>query len=166
MPPLVVDTDGVSYLFRRDSRAEAYRSHLTGNLLVVSFMTVAELDRWTLERDWGDSRCQQMEEYLRNFVIYPYNRRMCRKWAEVMDGAAEKVARWEWRPVGSAPPRCSTKCRWRRTAGNTFPTSKISRSSPNLRELQTPGASKKLVASKPLSGSRRSITPANSRTGR
>lgn len=52
---MVVDTDVVSYLFKRDSRAEAYRPHLTGRLLVVSFMTVAELDRWALERDWGET---------------------------------------------------------------------------------------------------------------
>lgn len=52
-PAVVVDTDVVSYLFKGDSRAEAYRPHLTGNLLVVSFMTVAELDRWALERDWA-----------------------------------------------------------------------------------------------------------------
>jgi tRNA(fMet)-specific endonuclease VapC len=47
----VVDTDVVSYLFKGDSRAEAYRLHLSGRLLVVSFMTVAELQRWALERD-------------------------------------------------------------------------------------------------------------------
>lgn len=49
MPPAslakLVDTDVVSYLFRRDSRAEAYRKHLNGELFVISFMTVAELDR-------------------------------------------------------------------------------------------------------------------------
>lgn len=52
---MVVDTDVVSYLFKRDSRAETHRVHLTSSLLLVSFMTVAELDRWTLERDWGEA---------------------------------------------------------------------------------------------------------------
>ena len=97
MSPIVVDTDVVSYLFRRDSRAELYRPYLDGELLVVSFMTVAELDRWTLERDWGESRRRNMEEHLGNFVIYPFNREMCRKWAEISDGARRRG-----RPVGVA----------------------------------------------------------------
>lgn len=87
----------VSYLFRRDSRAELYRPHLDGELLVVSFMTVAELDRWGLERDWGGPRKQRMEEHLANFVVHPYDREVCRKWAEVSDGARRKG-----RPVGVA----------------------------------------------------------------
>lgn len=94
---LVVDTDVVSYLFRGDSRAELYRPHLNGGLLVISFMTVAELDRWVLERNWGESRRQRMEEHLGNFVVYPYNRQMCGKWAEVSDGARRRG-----RPVGVA----------------------------------------------------------------
>lgn len=87
----------MSYLFRRDSRAELYRPHLSGELLVISFMTVAELDRWALERDWGEPRRQRMEEHLENFVIHPCNREMCRKWAEVSDRARRRG-----HPVGVA----------------------------------------------------------------
>jgi len=97
MSPVVVDTDVVSYLFRRDTRAELYRPHLDGELLVVSFMTVAEIDRWTLERDWGEPRRRRMEEHLGNFVVYPYNRQMCRKWAEISDESRKRG-----RPVGVA----------------------------------------------------------------
>lgn len=93
----VVDTDVVSYLFRGDSRAELYRSHLGGELLVVSFMTVAELDRWALERGWGETRKERMERHIGHFVVYPYNRRLCRMWAEVSDGARRRG-----RPVGVA----------------------------------------------------------------
>jgi hypothetical protein len=32
-------------------------------------MTVAELDRWALERDWGEARRARMEQHLRNFVV-------------------------------------------------------------------------------------------------
>ncbi|MGH3090332.1 MAG: type II toxin-antitoxin system VapC family toxin [Rubrobacteraceae bacterium] len=97
MSSVVVDTDVVSYLFRRDSRAELYRPRLDGNLLVISFMTVAELDRWALERDWGEPRRRRMEEHLGNFVVYPYNPQMCREWAKVSDEARRKG-----RPVGVA----------------------------------------------------------------
>ena len=88
--PAVVDTDVISYLFKRDSRAELYRPHLTGRLLVVSFMTVAELDRWALKRNWGEPRRNKMEEHLRNFVTYPFNRALCYQWAYVINRADRK----------------------------------------------------------------------------
>lgn len=83
MNKTVVDTDVISFLFKNDTRAALYKPHLTGKLLVISFMTIAELDRWALKRNWGDSRRAKMEEHLKNFVIYPFNRELCRKWAVV-----------------------------------------------------------------------------------
>src|SRR5437016_3712948 len=83
MPSVVVDTNVVSFCFKGDTRAAGYEPHLAGKLLVLSFMTVAELDLWALERRWGQARKQRMENYIRRFVIYPYNRVLCEKWAEV-----------------------------------------------------------------------------------
>ena len=51
--------------------------------MVVSFMTVAELDQWTLERNWGEERCAKLAEYLQAYVVHPFDRALCRKWAEV-----------------------------------------------------------------------------------
>jgi predicted nucleic acid-binding protein len=53
MNAAIVDTDVVSMLFKGDTRALAYRPHITGRLLGISFMTLAELERWSLERNWG-----------------------------------------------------------------------------------------------------------------
>ena len=50
MNAAIVDTDVVSMLFKGDTRARAYRPHVTGRLLGISFMTLAELERWSLER--------------------------------------------------------------------------------------------------------------------
>lgn len=83
MNKTVVDTDVISFLFKNDTRAALYKPHLTDKLLVISFMTVAELDRWALKRNWGENRRAKMEEHLKNFVIYPFNRELCKKWAEV-----------------------------------------------------------------------------------
>ena len=49
MSRLVVDTDVVSFLFKNHPIAKLYDSDLRGNTLVLSFMTVAELDRWVIE---------------------------------------------------------------------------------------------------------------------
>ena len=56
MNAAIVDTDVVSMLFKGDTRARAYRPHVTGRLLGISFMTLAELERWSLERDWATIR--------------------------------------------------------------------------------------------------------------
>jgi tRNA(fMet)-specific endonuclease VapC len=45
---IVVDTDVLSYLFKGDTRGDLYRPHLDGQVLLISFMTLAELDRWAL----------------------------------------------------------------------------------------------------------------------
>jgi predicted nucleic acid-binding protein len=68
---LVLDTDVVSYLYKRDTRAELYQPHLNDPPFIISFMSLAELRRWTLERNWGERRRQELEEYLsRYFVIH------------------------------------------------------------------------------------------------
>jgi tRNA(fMet)-specific endonuclease VapC len=84
---VVVDSCVSSFVFKGDSRAELYRSHLDGKLLVISFMTLAELYRWPLENCWGGSKRKRLEAYLRGYVVYPSNRVLCRKWAEASDEA-------------------------------------------------------------------------------
>lgn len=83
----VVDTDVVSLLFKGDTRADAFSTHLVGELLVVSFMTVAELYRWALVRNWGEARRVRLQQHLRNFVVYPFDHRLCLEWAEVRHSA-------------------------------------------------------------------------------
>lgn len=83
MSAIVVDTDVVSYVFKGDTRAEGFRPLLLGRLLVVSFMTVAELYRWTLVRNWGEARRAKLDEHLRNLVVYPFDHRLCLEWAQV-----------------------------------------------------------------------------------
>ena len=56
MASVIVDTDVVSYRFKKDSRARLYRPHLVGSTPFISFMTLAELERWSLERDWATIR--------------------------------------------------------------------------------------------------------------
>jgi tRNA(fMet)-specific endonuclease VapC len=94
---LVVDTDVVSYAFRGDTRADAFLPILSNQRLVVSFMTVAELDRWALARDWGPSRIAALNHFLGRFVLVPFDRTLCRRWAEVIDGA-----RRQGRPIQTA----------------------------------------------------------------
>ena len=44
MRPVVLDTDVVSFLFKRDSRGDPYQPHLEDREWLISFMTEAELE--------------------------------------------------------------------------------------------------------------------------
>jgi hypothetical protein len=49
MNAVVVDTDVVSLVFKRDTRVETYLSALSAPDLLVSFMTEGELERWIFQ---------------------------------------------------------------------------------------------------------------------
>jgi tRNA(fMet)-specific endonuclease VapC len=86
----VVDTDVVSMLFKGDTRALAFRSHITRRLLGISFMTLAELERWPLERGWGQKRKLELAQHLTRYTVLPVSRELCAKWAEVSFAAKRK----------------------------------------------------------------------------
>jgi tRNA(fMet)-specific endonuclease VapC len=97
IPSVVVDTDVLSFIFKGDSRGDLYLPHLNGKLTVVSFMTLAETDRWALARGWGPTKRRGMEEFLRAFIVSPFNRLVCLKWAKAMHSA-----RRSGRPIQTA----------------------------------------------------------------
>jgi tRNA(fMet)-specific endonuclease VapC len=90
MAILVVDTDVVSFTFKGSPQARLYSYHLNGNELVISFQTVAELDRWALRNNWGPARKTQLEAYLRQFAVHQCDRALCLAWAEVTEGMRRK----------------------------------------------------------------------------
>jgi predicted nucleic acid-binding protein len=83
MSTIVVDTDVVSFVFKNHPTATEYLPDLIDRIPIISFMTVAELDRWALEARWGVARRTRLQEYLERFVVFPYDRGLCTKWAEV-----------------------------------------------------------------------------------
>jgi len=62
MNAVVVDTDVVSFLFKGHSSASLYTADLTGRVLVISFMTLAELERWPIQAQWGEARRNRLRE--------------------------------------------------------------------------------------------------------
>jgi tRNA(fMet)-specific endonuclease VapC len=53
-------------------------------------MTIAELERWALARDWGPARISALDHYLQRFVVSPFDRALCSRWAAAMDGARRR----------------------------------------------------------------------------
>ena len=79
----IVDTNVVSMLIKSDTRSKLYDAHLASHTLGISFMTLAELDRWALERNWGSARRMKLAEHMDVFAVYYADRELCMKWAEV-----------------------------------------------------------------------------------
>jgi tRNA(fMet)-specific endonuclease VapC len=94
---VVLDTDVVSYLYKRDTRAELYRQHLTDPPFIISFMSLAELRRWTIERSWGEKRRQDLDDYLSRYFVVHSEDQICSRWAEAMN-----TARLKGRPIASS----------------------------------------------------------------
>ncbi len=84
MTSVVVDTDVVSFAFKRDSRIRRYRPHLLGKTLVISFMTLAELNLWPEIYRWGTSRREKLTRHTDRYQIRHSDESLCQRWAEVM----------------------------------------------------------------------------------
>ena len=80
---LLLDTNIVSFIFKRDSRAAAYAPLLQGNRLAISFMTAAELFQWAVARNWGTSRAQRLEQAIATYLIIPPDLDLCRVWGQL-----------------------------------------------------------------------------------
>lgn len=83
MTTLVLDTNIVSYLERKDSRAALYRTHVEDRTLAISFATVGELFEGAFLDGWGERRIGRLEEMLGGYLIMPYSPRVSRSWGEV-----------------------------------------------------------------------------------
>jgi tRNA(fMet)-specific endonuclease VapC len=87
MKRIVVDTDVVSFLFKNHPIGLRYDPELAGRVALISFMTVAELERWAIQHHWGEHRLRWLHLYLGRFTVVPSSPDLCRKWAEAMAAA-------------------------------------------------------------------------------
>jgi tRNA(fMet)-specific endonuclease VapC len=92
MTPVVLDTDVVSFLFKNDTRGQAYLRHLSDRQWLISFMTEAELEQWALLSNWQAKRVDWLRIFLGRFAIVPSSHDLILKWVEVMSRLAELAA--------------------------------------------------------------------------
>ena len=67
MTSVVVDSDVVSYVFKNHLFGSLYDPELAGRIALISFMTVAEIERWMLQYRWGKQRVQLLRTFLHRF---------------------------------------------------------------------------------------------------
>jgi len=60
MSGVLLDADVVSFLFKNHPLAARYDIELADRVVLVSFMTIAELDRWAIRSNWGEARIRRL----------------------------------------------------------------------------------------------------------
>lgn len=81
---VIADTNIVSYLMKGTDLGQQYKRHLTGKVVGIVFVTVAEMHYGAEKNGWGEKRRQQLEEHLKNFVVLPYNNEIAKVYARVV----------------------------------------------------------------------------------
>ena len=89
MDAAVSDTDVISFVFKKDSRGEVYKSLLETRFILVLFMSLAELDRWSLAHHWGERRRAELAVFLDRFTVSFADRALCTAWAQATQSARE-----------------------------------------------------------------------------
>jgi len=88
--PVVADTDVVSFLFKAHALAPAYQAILAGRPLLVSLMTVAEIEYGMEVKVWGGSRRDLMRRFLSRFTTLLPDSETARIWARTKSACEKK----------------------------------------------------------------------------
>jgi toxin FitB len=86
---VVLDTDVASAVLRQRV-AESLARSLVGQSIAVTFITVGELWKWTLVRQWGPQRAGGMQAFLSRVVVLPYSARVATMWGELQAHAQRR----------------------------------------------------------------------------
>lgn len=78
----MLDTDVASLVFKR-KLPSWLASQLVGYRPAITFVTLAELNKWVHLRSWGLPRRERLEQWLRPFPILPGTPKVARMWGEM-----------------------------------------------------------------------------------
>ena len=95
MKRVVLDTDVLSFFIKEDSRAQIYLPYLQDRQILVSFMTIAELEQWVILSNWSAKRIEWMRLFIARFAVVPYSHDLAVKWAQAMTSARRTGRRIE-----------------------------------------------------------------------
>ena len=70
MDEVVLDSNIVSYILNRDSRAGFYEERLRGYRQIISFQTLQESRYGASKRGWGDKRKRELDLYLSRYDVF------------------------------------------------------------------------------------------------
>ena len=79
----ILDTCVFSYIYDEKPEAEPYKPHLMGAIPAVAFITVGELLAGAYHDNWSPGSLRNLQEYLRNYLIIPYDEAGADQWAHI-----------------------------------------------------------------------------------
>jgi|SRR5579875_4035892 len=82
MSLIVLDTDVASRLFRR-RLTTSLTSEFAGHTLAITFVTLGEMTKWTLVRNWGLRERSKLDGFVRDLAVLPYGKKVARRWGEL-----------------------------------------------------------------------------------
>lgn len=85
----LVDTDAFSLMFKADTRARFYSDLLRDVSACLSFMSVAELRLWAIQRNWGTKRIVELEHAINRCVLLQPDLQTMHRWATVTASRAK-----------------------------------------------------------------------------
>ena len=86
MSTVLLDTTVASLLHpkkRDDAFRTKYEGHMEGQILAISFQSVAELWSWAEENNWGTTLPAGLETFLQKFLVIPYDPELAKTWARL-----------------------------------------------------------------------------------
>jgi predicted nucleic acid-binding protein len=79
---IILDTD-VASLSIKNALPPALLRELLGAQIGITFITLGELSRWALLRNWGPSKVSGLEAWLSTRPTLPYDDAVARTWGEI-----------------------------------------------------------------------------------
>jgi len=70
---VVLDTDVTSNAFKRRDLPPPIVEAILHNQLCITFVTLAELTKWSVNRQWGLAYRRRLDAWLSNVLVLPYN---------------------------------------------------------------------------------------------
>jgi predicted nucleic acid-binding protein len=92
---VVLDTDVASAILRARV-TDRLRARLAGKTLCITFVTLAELTKWTVLRSWGPRKLADLAEWRRDVVLLPTDEAVATTWGQLQ---ARAQLRGRPRPV-------------------------------------------------------------------
>jgi predicted nucleic acid-binding protein len=83
---IVLDTDVASRSLL-DRLTDPLRSRLAGHSLLITFVTLGELTKWTVLRSWGPRRLADLASWRENVALIPFDEAIAIKWGELQANA-------------------------------------------------------------------------------
>jgi len=87
--PVVLDTDVASLRFKGQLPVPMF-ARLAGRRPLITFVTLAELTKWTDLRKWGSTRRSELTHWLADMAVLPGSEDVAIAWGQISAAAIER----------------------------------------------------------------------------